>query len=177
MSIKEDSKNKLVYEPLTQRELKKQRKELLETFKVFIEDIDSLDEIKVEINQYALGEVLTRTDKRKDYFKVFHETERINGVKEAAFRAYWILKFRPFISVESSTSGLITENESCRLINEGFAMFLLFSAIQRECEKKGIEFRMSDGYISHLKYGFQYWDLNKEALVLIGETLSEILVR
>ena len=173
MTIKKKAGGGFVYEPMSQDDMFKLRAELKDDFRTFVDSLDGFDEISVELDEYALCEVLTRTDKRKDYFKVFHETELVNGIKEAAFRAYWILKFRPFTIHKPATTELPADASDTIHINEAFAIYLLFSAIQRECDKAGRSFSFTDEIIELPKYGFQYWDLSKEAIILIAEALNE----
>lgn len=122
---------------------------------------------EAKIDFAVLGEIVVRIDKRKEYFSIYHSTERINDVKEAALFAYWILKFRPFSMPDESNSERTTQ------LNEGFAAFLLFSAVKEDCRKNHRAFHVSEGYISRLMYGLRYWDLSKESMMLIAETLCE----
>ena len=88
-------------------------------------------------------------------------------MKEAALIVYWLLKFRPF-SVSVSLPEIAQKYVD---INERFALFLLLGAVKRAVDMKGAEFSLKNDYIDLLGYAFRYWDLSKEAMMLVAETL------
>ena len=79
------------------------------------------------------------------------------------------MKFKPVRVVNIENNETI---EKYNHINEMFAAFLIFSTIR---EKTGKNIKLSDEYVKELMYAFKYWDISKEALILIAETLSEIV--
>lgn len=151
----------LLYKKLTQ---------LLECFKLFLSAYDDLDYNDVTPDNKVLSELLVRVDKRKDYFVIFHEDTIMNELKESALIAYWIIKFKPF-SIKDDYNFL---NDNYRYLNEGFAIFLLYSAIKEESKRfPNISFKISNNYTSKLMYAFKYWDISKEAMILVAESLFE----
>lgn len=121
--------------------------------------------------QHALiPRIILRVDKREGYFMIFHESTRINEIKQAALMAYWILKFKPFMII---TDDPIKANKF-RRINEGFAAFYMLSAFKQYATQQGnTVVAMSDRLVDELMYAFTYWDLSKEAGILIAETIGE----
>lgn len=142
---------------------------LISTFKQYAEDND-IDTSKVEFDFKLINEIFIRVDKREDYYIIFHEETYLSEVRRVALIAFWLLKFKPF---------LITSDEGKDYnlnINCGFAAYIVLSAvsedIEREYEGKK-RFCIDTEYISKLRYAFKYWDLSKEALMLLAETLCK----
>jgi hypothetical protein len=125
--------------------------------------LHSLSIASIQTNFNLLGDTIVRVIKRKDYYEVFHEGVQLNEAKEAALLAYWIIKYRPF-SVVIEKSETVQANLR---INEGFAAFIIFSSAINGGNL------LSPAYVNTLMYAFQYWDLSKEAIMLIAETLYE----
>lgn len=164
-----DGRQSYKYKALDMDELYARASELLEVCRVYVENCPDLEWKDISCDFPSLFEIIIRVDKRKDYFNVFHEHTEINEAKEAALLAYWILKFRPFSKSEKSTKRY--DN-----INEIFSVFILFSAIKKETKRgNGKRFTMSREYIRKLSYAFRYWDISKEAMMLVSESLSEAM--
>ena len=119
----------------------------------------------VRLDDVLLGQIVVRVDKRKDYFMIYHDDTKINEIKEAALLAYWFLKFKPIKIIT------VAKQEKYRYINEGFAIFLLYSVCYEEYDRLGMKFCVTDEYSKKLLYAFKYWNLNKGALMMIAESL------
>lgn len=130
----------------------------------------SIDMDTIEFDFKLMNEVNIRVDKRKDYYIIFHET-RLNEVREAALTAYWILKFKPFLITKDA------ENQSELNINCGFAAYIILSAVREYIYRKyGGDKTFSiddDEYLQRFRYSLKYWDLSKESMMMIAETLCE----
>ncbi len=129
-----------------------------------------IDINEVEFDFKLINEVNIRVDKRKDYYMIFHETN-LNEVREAALTAFWILKFKPFLIINPS-------GNQCELnINCGFAAYVILSAAREYILRKyggDKNFAIDDEeYLQRFRYSLKYWDLSKEALMMIAETLCE----
>lgn len=142
---------------------------LVSVFEEFAETI-KLDMEDVDFDFKLINEVNIRVDKRKDYYIIFHDT-KLNEVREAALTAFWILKFKPF---------LITKHEEDQRelnINCSFAAYVILSAVREYiCRKYGGDktFSINDEeYLQRFRYSLKYWDLSKESLMMIAETLCE----
>lgn len=146
--------------------------ELLDCFGDYVGVHEDLSLEDVRVDQPLLAEIMERIDKRKDYFVIFHDDTDMNEIKQAALTAYWVLKFKPF-SVDSDDTKLCTKYE---LINEAFAVFVLYSTIKEEAYRKKCEgFYVSKEYNRKIMYGFKFWDISKEALMLVAESLCEAM--
>lgn len=145
--------------------------DVIDSFEKYVNETGDLCfEKDIEIDQILLGEILVRIDKRKDYFIIFHDATYMNEVKEAGLLAYWLLKLKPF-KVKTDNDDLFKKH---RHINEKFAVFVLYSVLKEEAKRnENMEFYISDKYTKKILYAFKFWDLSKESLMLIAETLCE----
>lgn len=147
---------------------------LLDSFGEYVNAHKDLTLEDVNVDEPMLTEILVRIDKRKDYFIIFHDDTEMNEIKEAALVAYWLLKFKPF-SIKESRSNLHIKYGQ---INEAFATFVLYSAIKEETKRvPNMKFGISKEFNKKIMYGFKFWDISKEALMLISESLSEAMIK
>ena len=146
---------------------------LLDSLELYVNKHDDLNfENNIVVDAPAVAEIFVRVDKRKDYFIIFHDDTDMNEIKEAALMAYWILKFKPF-SVKSED---IVVRRKYSQINEAFAVFILYSTIKEETKRiEGMEFLISKEFNQKIMYAFKFWDISKEALMLIAESLCEAM--
>lgn len=144
--------------------------ELLDSFSLFVQEQDGLSLADIMVDKVLLTELLIRIDKRKDYFIIFHDTTYINEIKEAGLTAYWLTKMKPF-RVKDANGDL---HKKYRHVNEAFAVFVLYSIIKEEASRKeNMNFSISKEYNKKIMYAFKFWDLSKESLMLIAESLCE----
>ena len=161
--------DKIQYDPPELIPLMKKSNQLIEMFTKYAA-LQGLSEEDVVVQHTIIPRILLRVDKREGYFMVFHDQTRINEVKQAALTAYWILKFKPFMISDRDP---VLASRHCR-INEGFALFYILSALKGCAMLKGITPRpMSQNLVDEIMYAFSYWDLSKEAVILISETIGE----
>lgn len=169
MSIEErkNAKGEKVYRyvPLKQEIVFEKYERLKGMLKDYLETIE-ISEDDVCVNEYLVCHLLIRVDKRKEYFIIYHDETYINEIKETALLAYWIIRFKPFTLVELNGND---SKEKLR-INEGFAAFLILGAIKGVKKK---DFKISKEHQKKLMYALKYWDISKEAMMLIAETLFE----
>lgn len=157
------------YVPLSEKTVLKETNKLIKQFEKYAKS-QNLSSQEVGIQKALLPYVIVRVDKRKKYFLIFHEGTKINEIKQAALTAYWILKFRPFRFCGNDP---VRARDNVRL-NEGFALFYILSACMQHAKEKGFEPTEPTGrLIDEIMYGFTYWDLSKEAIILIAETIGE----
>lgn len=144
-------------------------KHLVDIFQEYA-DTAGIDAENVEFDFKLMNEVNIRVDKRKDYYIIFHDTN-LNEVREAALTAFWILKFKPLLITKHS------ENECELNINCGFAAYIILSAVREYISRKyggDKTFEINDKeYLRRFRYSLKYWDLSKEALMMLAETLCE----
>ncbi len=125
----------------------------------------------VQFDFKLVNEINIRVDKRRDYYMIFHGTI-LNEVREAALVAFWILKFKPFLITNPK------EEVQCELnINCGFAAYMILSASREYISRKYGDdkcFSIDDEeYLQRFRYSLKYWDLSKESMMMIAETLCE----
>lgn len=113
----------------------------------------------VDIEMVTFIEILIRIDKRKEYFSIYHDGTIMNELKETALVAYWIMKFKPF------------HHDGVPLINERFSLFLVYGVCRETYDIYGMHFVVSKKYKKHLKYAFIYWELSKESIMMIVQSL------
>ena len=143
---------------------------VLDALECYVNKTGDLNFADIEVDPILLTESFVRIDKRKDYFIIFHDDTDMNEIKETALLIYWLLKFRPFKVKEAN----ILMHKKYRHINEAFSLFLIYSVLKQEsvCHKNVI-FHISKEYNDKLMYAFRYWDISKEALMLVLESLCE----
>lgn len=120
----------------------------------------------VDINEKNLAEVVSRTYKRKVYYRYFHDIKKASELKEVALNSFWIIKLKPFT---------VLKDDSClRLsVNEKFALNLILSQIQYLLSIKNKDFVIPDNcFIQDTLYSFKYRDLTKEAIILFVDSLA-----
>jgi len=165
---KQESENSNHYPAPTMDVLFEESNALLEVFFRYAKE-KGLSPDEVCIQRAVIPRIILRVDKRKDYFLRYHEDTHINEIKQAALMAYWIIKFKPFM-----VNAGIEKLHKYRRINEGFAAYYMLSAFN-QC---AIETNSQIGNVSpqlekELMYALTYWDLSKEAFILIAETFAE----
>lgn len=167
--IYQREKDAIVYQSPDEEILIKKSNDLINQFIKYSKEHElSVDEVRIQ--RSLLPRIILRVDKREGYFMVFHEQTRINEIKQVALMAYWILKFKPFMI---NTDDL-EKMQKYRRINEGFAAFYLLSAFKQFAVKQGYDVTpMSKHLTDELMYAFTYWDLSKEAVILLSETIGE----
>lgn len=167
--IFEETTKQITYKSPKEQVIKEKCNSLIEQFGKYacVQGISIKD---VYIQRVLLPRIILRVDKRESYFLIYHKQTHINEIKQAALVAYWILKFKPFMVVSDDP---VISHQFNR-INEGFAAFYLFSALKQYAIEKGCTVKkMSNRLTEELMYAFTYWDLSKEALILIAETIGE----
>lgn len=166
-----NSENKLVYKYKTPsiEEIFDKYCLISDVFKKYLQ-CHGLTEDDIIVNKQMFGKIIDRVNKRKDYFIIFHDETYINEIKEISLYAYWIIKMSPFTVRYDETS---LERSRLR-INEGFAAFLILSVAKASCKRaKRRQLNISKEYSVKLMYALKYWDLSKEAIILIAESLVE----
>lgn len=162
--------------PLSETELRGQTNSLVKAFIKFARQA-GLDPRNINIERSYLPLILQRVEKRRQYFHYFHDDMEINEVKQAALVAYWVLKFRPFSYRSDGQGGLKAELEASddyKALNERFAYFYILSACLEGARTLDRPYRMpSNGLAYEVAYAFKYWDLSKEAVILIAEIIGE----
>lgn len=161
-----------VYEDLTNEEFNLQCDYIVGYWKEFLsQNAPMLREGKdYYIHRRNLFETVRRIDKRRVYYKVFHDLGAINELKYVALLCYWINTLKPFMVVKS-------DSPIYNAPNEMFSMFLIISTIREIFERiyPDREFEYpSDRRITDIVYNFKYCDLSREATIAFVETFADI---
>lgn len=120
------------------------------------------------IDKRLVNEAFVRVDKRKDYFLIFHDETYINEIREAALLAYWIIKFKPF-TINSNDVTDYRVNLNC-----GFAAFIILSVVNEYYKReKKAKLDLDKEYLHKFQYALKFWDLSKESMMFIAETLCQ----
>ena len=161
----------VIYSPPDRETLHRKTEALLLQFEKYL-SAHNLSISDVCIQRALIPQIISRVDKREGYFSIFHDKTRINELKQAALVAYWILKFKPFMVVKTPQLSV-----THRRINEAFAAFYILSALKQYSVEIGrpMSHLVSKRLRDELLYAFMYWDLSKESVILITETLGETL--
>lgn len=172
--IKEtDGKNQnkiYMYQPPEMKEKESRFWKLIGLFEEFAKS-NEIDYLKIEFDFKLINEINIRVDKRRDYYIIFHKETYLSEVREAALLAFWILKFKPFL-VKSEDGSDNNLNINC-----AFAGYIILSAVSEYIHRESNgekKFAVSSEYLDKLEYALKYWDLSKESLMLIAETLCNV---
>ena len=153
-----------VYQPPDKADKEKNFNQLVKLFYKFAE-AENIEQSKVEFDFKLINEINIRVDKRKDYYIIFHKETYLSEVRESALLAFWILKFKPFLIKSEDGS------DNSLNINCGFAEYIILSAVSEYIhrESNGTKiFKVGNEYLDKLGYALKYWDLSKEAMMLIS---------
>ncbi len=166
--MEEGKKQIVVYERPDNTILRMQSNDLLDAFFRYAECI-GLNSEDVCFQKALIWRIILRVDMRKDYILCFHKTH-INEIKQAALTAYWILKFKPFMFCGSA----LERFEKYRRINEGFAAFYIISSLNQAAIEKGTTIgELSDRLAKEIMYGLTYWNLSRQSIMLLAETIGD----
>ncbi len=156
------------YEGLSENALYNMLDDFAELLDDYISKIDNLTLENLNLHSVLIGEAYSRIDKRRDYFVIYHDDTQMNELKETALLVYWLLKFKPIRITDEKLQ------KEYPYINENFAVFLIYSTIKEETKRKSnMVFGVSKEYTEKLSYALKFWDLDKEALMLVMESLCE----
>lgn len=121
------------------------------------------------VHKRNLFEVIRRVDKRRVYYKVFHDLTKINEFKYIALLCYWINTLKPFMVVDESSSIYNAPNEL-------FSVYLIISMVRGVYGKVyvGQKFKYpSSRRITDMAYNFKFCDMSREATIAFVETFAD----
>ena len=165
--------SELIYDPPSKKAIRDFALTMQTVFKNFVlaikENPAEKDLVYDKATIRIISEIYVRVDKRNDYFHIFHDVA-MSEIREAALIAYWVIKFQP---IRFANKVVIKD------INSRFAVFIILSAIDkysRTIMGDNYELSLTKEYLDKLQYAAKYWDLSKEAMMLIAETIAEHVV-
>lgn len=147
--------------------------EILSLFEMFVNS-KRINKADIIHSKQAILDIITRIDKRNEYFQYFHRIKTINEFKNTALLIYWINKLHPFMCVESNNLDEDSLNVYAN-INEKFSIFLLMGIIMKHNPQFLGSSDERPGYlgkfIDEIEYSLRFRDISKESLILLLEPL------
>lgn len=120
-------------------------------------NINDLNELLID--QEALYEIISRVEKRRVYFHIYHHIE-MGELNEGALICFWILKLMPF-KHETISTGLL----NAKIANTIFIKMLSYVAL-----KTNRKVNIKKDLINNTFYAFRYRDLSKESIMALAES-------
>ncbi|MDR2166590.1 MAG: hypothetical protein LBE35_01910 [Clostridiales bacterium] len=166
------------YLPATRDSLNKHREKFTNHLKWFVNWIGNKvysaeDIINKHVDWDMVDEIHKRLHQRQNYYLFFHGTN-LKQTRQAATKAYWILRYRP---IKLPTP--LKDYDA----NIHFAYFILFAdnllevlgnesyEIRRHVIRNVLKEHGKDTFIR----GFSEYDISKEAMMLVSESILSIL--
>ena len=135
-------------------------------FEVFLDLKGFPQGTEKHISAYTLMDIIIRVDKRKAYYRCFHNME-IDECKEAALYAYWILKLRPFSITDKKYQNSV---EACN-INEAFVIHFIGLILESTGRIKPTP-NIKDSYRIFLEYSFRFRNFTIDSFIVLIESIS-----
>ena len=175
------TQNELVYKQLPNAEIDILLHELDEKIRDFIRitmpNDDSAnydDNVQYTVCVLDFIDIILRVDKRKHYFKVFHDMD-CNEVKIAALYAYWIAKLRPIMITDPRYKEVDGYNNK---INELFAIHLMISAsngmdrVKLDDGPCGLHLQLNNPFIKRLWYSFRFRNITIDSIIVLADAIT-----
>ena len=169
---------KLLFKPLDKNEYFNIHNGLVSKIKQEMNNLKiiKLSDIYLEhVNEKTslIRDIISRVEKRKVYFHLFHNGLEMGELNEIALYCFWILKLQPFRYKGTSTAK-VNANE----INLLITIHLFKAVVKKTAEKLYDEKKRasrdcnpSEDFLRNLKYSFKYHDLSKEAIMTLASGL------
>jgi hypothetical protein len=133
----------------------------------FLHNIASVLQIKdtneIIVCQKTLYEILTRVEKRRVYFHIYHNGLKMGERNEGALICFWILKLMPF-KHDSIPNTLL----NAKIAYTFFLNMLFYEAAKGKVKRK---VNVKSELYNNILYSFMYRDLSKEAIMALAESL------
>jgi hypothetical protein len=131
-------------------------------------------DIQYSVCKLALIDAIVRVDKRRHYFKVFHNMD-INEGKRAALLAYWIVKFRPIMITDVRYINTKGYNDR---VNELFALHILLIALRKIKRVKfwdgssGVKVELDHPYLKELRYSLRFRNFTIDSMLVLADSIT-----
>jgi len=168
---------KLLFKPLNKKEYFEYHKDLVFKVKDAIgTESKNISLESINNDRSLIREIISRVEKRKVYFHLFHKGLEMGQLNEIALYCFWILKFQPFkYGRYPVTPGKKWDTDK---VNVLVAIHLFLSAVKffirdryAKGEIKSDSFKPSEQFLRNLGYSFKVHDLSKEAIMVLAESL------
>jgi hypothetical protein len=154
------------YPPPTIQEIDEDVVYLIRIMRDFL-NVNEGNENRYFVDSDILREIIIRIDQRIYYHMVFHNGRHMSELRRTALLAYWILKYKPIHYIAQGVKGY---EKNCAV-----AMHFLTAAASGylftlDGGQSGL--RVSKGFIERMMYGFKHWDISKESMMCIIESIA-----
>ena len=143
---------------------------LLSKIPLYLQNIKTILGIKdlneLIVDQEALYEIISRVEKRRVYFHIYHHIE-MGELNEGALICFWILKLTPFKHETISTNLL-----NAKIANTIFIKMLSYVAV-----KTNRKVNIKEELMKNTFYAFRYRDLSKESIMALAESLLYLIYK
>jgi len=118
-------------------------------------------EIEVDCDKEVIKDIITRIEKRRVYFHIYHNGTKMGEINEVSLICFWIIKLMPF-----KHKNIPNSNLNIKIAYNFIAEIVLYVT-----NEKGINKNIGLLQQRNLLYAFKYRDLSKEAIMAIAESL------
>ena len=142
-------------------------KRLMDKIPQFLKNVAAVLQIKnpneIIVCQETLYEILTRVEKRRVYFHIYHNGIKMGERNEGALICFWILKLMPFRhdTIPNSTLNI-------KIAYTFFVNMLYYEAANSKTKRK---VNVKSDLLTNTLYAFKYRDLSKESIMALAESL------
>lgn len=150
-----------IFTPLDEATMEK----LMAKIPLYLRNIAAVLQIKnpaeILVSEETLYEIITRVEKRRVYFHIYHNGLEMGELNECALICFWILKLMPFKHQVISNS----------LLNTKIAYTFFINMLYAEAAKRKRKVNIKNELINNTLYAFQHRGLNKGAIMALAESL------
>lgn len=160
------SRNYKNYRSPSKRQIDNEVKNLISEIAVFFM-LEKYKENPFFVDGEMLRDIIIRIDQRVAYHRIFHNGNEMSELRRAALLAYWIVKYKP---IQCHKDVDMPYDVNCSI-----AMHFLTSAASKYAEIKNgkrVSLNISKEYIDRAMYGFKHWDISKESMMCIVESIA-----
>lgn len=158
--------------------------EMLRGYREFLENCGVSRIIRDEVERFHVGvcdasifKIMEQVRRRQLYFHIYHDTEGMNELKEAALYSFWILKLQPFYwkgECEEKPGYELNAKIALRIFTRGLTCYAADKTV--EAQKEGLHKTYAANLkdkaaLDRLEYSFCFRDLSKEAMMDLAESM------
>lgn len=125
-----------------------------------------------DVNEYIVDEILLDYYSDISRLKDFHNIERAQPKKVAAYTSYWVQRRKPIQLLKDLDNDTIKRLPQIQWINENYAISLLISMSFDTLKPLAMDFTNFNVFIRSLRYYFRYRQLNAQMLELVLNALD-----
>ncbi|MDR0222913.1 MAG: hypothetical protein LBI38_05195 [Oscillospiraceae bacterium] len=161
MNVSTNPKDFPVFGELTEDEIKCKVTDFVSILEYFSPEI-GVEFKNIEHNEKILNKIVDMVERRRVYFHIYHEGMEMGELNEACLYCFWLLKLNPFYNKNN-----LEEN-----VNRVFALALFTRVVNYTAQKGKSTPYITTKTVEKMLHGFKFWDLSKEAIMLMAQGLS-----